>query len=177
MQGGDMKSRLWYFIIAFVALQVTALGQQPPVNSPLLEHLAGDWVLRGTVAGKPTTHDVHAEWVLDHHYLQVHEISREKTSSGKPQYEAMVYIAWNEKPKQHYSCAWLDVYGGLAQESIGLAVLKENELPFVFKDEGGETNFTNDFLYDPKTDSWEWRMDNVEKGASKPFARVKLTRK
>jgi hypothetical protein len=39
----------------------TASAQQPPVNSPLLDHFAGKWVLRGTVAGQPTTHDVEAE--------------------------------------------------------------------------------------------------------------------
>jgi len=56
-------------------------------------------------------------------------------------------------------------------------MLQENALPFVFKDEKGESTFSNDFIYDPKADSWEWRMDNVEKGVAKPFGRVKLTRK
>jgi hypothetical protein len=71
---------------------------------------------------------------------------------------------------------WLDVYGGLRGESIGLAAPKENELAFVFRDEHGETSFTNSFIYDPKTNTWENLLDNVVKGDAKPFARFKLTK-
>jgi hypothetical protein len=71
---------------------------------------------------------------------------------------------------------WLDVYGGLAAESIGVATPKENEIPFVFKNEKGSTWVTNDFLYHSASDTWEWRIDNIEKGAATPFARVQLTR-
>jgi hypothetical protein len=159
-----------------ILLVTAAAAQQPPVNSPLLDHLAGTWVMRGTIAGQQTTHDVNAQWVLGHHYLQIHEVSRESNSHGQPQYEAIIYVAWNGKPP-HYSCVWLDVYGGLSPESIGVAPPQEREIPFMFKDDKGETNFTNDFVYDAKADSWEWRMDNIVKGAAKPFGRVKLTRK
>jgi hypothetical protein len=113
--------------------------------------------------------------VLQHHYLRFHEVSRQKNDKGEAQYEATVFIGWNEKTKQ-YGCAWLDVYGGLTSESIGLATSKENELAFVFIDEHGETSFTNTFVYDPKTNSWENRLDNVVKGEADPFARFKLTR-
>lgn len=162
-------------LAAMMLLSVAAMAQQAPVNSPLLDHLAGHWVMRGSIAGRPTTHDVSAKWVMVHHYLQIREVSREKDSKGQPQYEATIYIAWNTKPA-HYSCVWLDVYGGLSLASIGTAVPRSNELPFVFKDDKGESTFTNDFLYDAKGHFWEWRMDNVEKGVAKPFARVKLTR-
>ena len=57
-----------------------------------------------------------------------------------------------------------------------MAAIKENEIPFVFKDEKGNTTFTNDFVYDAKADTWDWRMDNVDNGVAKPFARVTLTR-
>src|ERR1700683_3582561 len=121
----------------FVALIATA--QQPPVNSPLLDHLSGKWVLQGTVGKQTVTHDFDAEWVLQHHYLRFHEVSREKNDKGEPSYDATVFIGWNEKTKQ-YACVWLDVYGGLTTESIGVATPKEkekekekeNELAFVF---------------------------------------------
>jgi hypothetical protein len=171
-----MKNYPLLFAAMLMFMTSAAFAQQPPVNSPLLDHLAGDWVLTGTIAKKATTHDVRAEWVLGHHYLSIHEVSREKKSSGEPAYEAQIYIAWNEDPR-HYSCVWLDLFGGLSSESIGLADIKENELPFIFKDEKGVTQFTNDFVYDPKTDSWEWRLDNVENDKPIPCGRVKLTRK
>jgi hypothetical protein len=161
-------------LLAFCAAPVVA-GQQAPVNSPLLDHLVGQWVMRGTIAGQVTTHDVDAEWVLDHHYVHIHEVSREKNSQGKPQYEATIYVAWNDATKQ-YAAIWLDVYGGMSAESVGVADPKENELPFIFKDDKGAVGFSNDFVYDPKADTWEWRMDNVDKGVVKPFGRVKLKR-
>jgi hypothetical protein len=152
-----------------------AMAQQPPVSSPLLDHLAGKWLMEGTIAGQPTKHDIDAQWVLDHHYLRMHEVSREKKANGQPQYEATVFIAWNEQP-QHYSCVWLDVYGGLSVASIGVAPPSDRELAFLFKNDKGEPDFSNDFVYDPKADAWSDSLDNIVNGARKPFARVKLVR-
>lgn len=163
-------------IVLLLLLASLAAAQQPPVSSPILDHLAGHWVLRGTIAGKQTTHDVDAEWIIQHHYLRLHEVSREKDAKGQPLYEAMVFVGWIDASKT-YTCAWLDVYGGSSIQSIGVAEPAENKLPFVFKDEKGEVSFHNDFVYDPTADAWEWHMDNIDKGAAKPFGRVKLTRK
>jgi hypothetical protein len=126
-----------------------AVAQHPPVNSPLLDHLVGRWVLQGTIAGQDTTHEVNAEWVLEHHYLLIHEVSRQKNAKGEPQYQATIYIAWNEATKD-YACVWLDDYGGLTSTSIGVASPKENELSFVFKNEKGEVEFKNGFVYDAR---------------------------
>lgn len=162
-------------MVATLLAARTLIAQQAPVSSALLDHLAGKWLLQGSVGNQPVTHDFDAEWVLQHHYLRFHEVSREKNDKAEPQYEAMVFIGWNENTKQ-YACVWMDVYGGATVESIGLATPKENELAFVFTDEHGETSFTNTFTYDPKTNTWENRLDNVVKGVAKPFARFKLTK-
>jgi len=168
--------RLFSILLLLVFCMPAVLpAQQPPVNSPLLDRLVGNWVLQGTIAGQQTTHDVEAEWVLDHHYLRIHEISREKTSQGKPQYEATIYIAWNEAQKQ-YAAVWLDVYGGISSESIGIADPKQNGLMFIFKDEKGAVSVSNDFVYDAQSDTWQWLINNLDKGMVKPFARVTLKR-
>jgi hypothetical protein len=165
-------------LVATMFMSLTVTAQQAPVNSPLLDHLAGKWLLQGTVGKQSVTHDLDAEWVLQHHYLRFHEVSREKNDKGDPPYEATVFVGWNEKTRQ-YSCVWLDVYGGLTSESIGVAAPKEkekeNELAFVFTDEHGETSLTNTYVYDPRTNTWENRIDNIVKGEAKPFARFKLT--
>ena len=83
--------------------------------------------------------------------------------------------AGNEKTKQ-YACVWMDVYGGATPESIGLATPRENELAFVFSDEHGAASFTTTFIYDPKTNTWDNRLDNVAQGVAKPFARFNLTK-
>jgi hypothetical protein len=163
-------------LVAMTLTPLIAMAQPAPVNSPLLDHLAGKWLIQGTIRNQSATHDFEAQWVLQHHYLRFHEVSREKNDKNEPQYEAIVFIGWNEKTRQ-YACAWMDVYGGLTTESIGIATPKQNELAFVFTDEHGETTFTNTFVYDSKTNTWEDRLDNVEKGVAKPFARFHLTKR
>ena len=152
-----------------------ASAQQPPVQSALMDHLTGHWVLEGTLAKKQTVHDVTAEWVLGHHYVRVHEISREKKPDGTPQYEAMIFVAWNEEPKR-YSCGWLDVFGGLTTASVAFAPPSQSELAFVFKDEKGNVWFTNTWVYDAKSDTWEWTLDNVKDGKHTTFGHVTLKR-
>lgn len=167
-----MKKLAAIFIVLFAS---AAVAQRPPVNSPLLDHLVGKWILQGTIAGRQTTHDVTGEWVANHQYLRLHEVSREKTADGKPQYDAFIHIGWNDA-KKLYPILFLDNFWGIGPEAIGAAAPKDNELLFLWKDEKGAVGFTNDFLYDPKTDSWQWIMDNVVNGTHKPFGRVKLTR-
>src|ERR1700734_3605899 len=121
-------------MLAAILAALTVMAQQAPVNSPLLDHLAGKWLLPGTVGKQPVTHDVDAEWVLQHHYLLFREVSREKNDKGEPQYEATVFIGWNEKTRQ-YGCTWMDVYGGGNPETIGVATPKEKGFTFVFKEE------------------------------------------
>jgi hypothetical protein len=168
-----MKKTIAIFTILLAC--ATASAQQASVPSPLLDHLTGHWVLRGEIAGKQTTHDVEADWVIQHHYVRIHEVSRDKDAKGQPQYEALVFVSWTETPKA-YTCVWLDVLGGSSIESIGVAEPSENTLPFVFKNEKGEVSFHNDFIYTPAAGTWEWRMDNIDKGIAKQFGRVKLTR-
>lgn len=162
------------FVAMLLAARISA-AQQPPVDSSLLDHLAGKWVMQGTVGKQAVTHDLEAEWSLQHHYLRFRETSRDKNAKGEPQYDAIVFIGWNQKTGQ-YSCVWLDVYGGLTTESIGVATPKEDELAFVFTNEQGEKSFTNTFMYDAKTNTWDNRLDNIVKGAAQPFARFKLTK-
>jgi len=64
----------------------------------------------------------------------------------------------------------------LTPASLAIAEPKENDLRFVFKDEKGNVWFTNELVYDPKSDTWEWKLDNVQNGVSKDFGRVKFTR-
>ena len=168
-----MKNQI--VLLAILLGSALAAAQQAPLTSPILDRLTGHWVLRGEIAGKPTTHDVDGEWVIQHHYVQLHEVSRDKDAKGQPQYEAMILVGYRDATKT-YTCVWLDLYGGAAIESIGVAEPAENKLPFVFKDEKGEVSFRNDFVYDPGAKTWEWRMDNIDKGVAKPFGRVKLSR-
>jgi hypothetical protein len=151
-----------------------AAAQQPTFRDALMDRLVGDWVLSGTINGHATTHDIRAEWVLNHQYVRIHETSRETNAGGEPAYDAFVFIGWNAGIKQ-YSCAWLDVYGSISAESIAYADPSGDKLAFLFKAPDGDFHTT--FAYDEKTNSWEMKMDSEAKGRLEPYARTVLTSK
>jgi hypothetical protein len=159
-----------------LALGALAVGQQPQptFHDELLDHFQDSWVLQGTIAGKETTHDLTNDWVLNHQYLRIHEVSREKNAQGNPAYEAMVFIGWDQ-PNNRYFAIWLDIWGGFGKATVGYAPHSGDEIHFLFND--GKSDFHTTFLYDRKADRWEWRMDNEENGKLTPFARVKLTKR
>jgi len=151
-------------------------AQKTSFQDSLLEHMTGTWVLVGTIDGQQTTHDVTASWILQHQYLQIREISREKDSTGKALYEAQVTIDWNAK-LHHYSCLWLDITagGGISSGVLGIAERKGDTLPFLFNI--GGSLFHTTFVYNAAMDTWQWLMDGEEKGVLQPFARMEMTRK
>ena len=151
-------------------------AQIPAAPAALLNHLAGTWVLQGTIAGKPTTHDVHAEWVLNHEYLELHETSREKNAGGVPAYEAIIYIGWDAKAQQ-YVCLWLDSTSGdgLSSGILARANQSGDSIPFVFKLSASDQIHTT-FSYDKAADTWQWIIDNIANEKTRRFADVRLNR-
>jgi hypothetical protein len=170
-----MKSILG--ILALIAIAaLSASGQQPPRQDPLLDHMTGNWILQGTIAGHETTHDIESEWVLRHEYIRIRETSREKNAQGQPAYEAIVFIGWDTVSSQ-YTCLWLDTTGGngLSGDAIGHGKRSGDEIAFFFESKDG--NFHTTFVYSKSSDTWQWIMDNEIAGKLSPFARLKLTRK
>ena len=168
--------RYFSFFFCFTLYSLTASSQQTMFQDSLLDHMVGNWVLQGTIAGKETIHDIRATWVLDHEYVQLQETSREKKASGNAEYEAIVYIGWDQ-PSSQYACMWLDNTGGggLNGQAIGHAKKNDNEIAFLFTGSDG-SNFHTAFAYDRKSDVWRWIMDSEEKSKLVPFARVTLKR-
>jgi hypothetical protein len=174
--GHTLKTNVAILALFVLAVFSTA-AQQPTPKDPLLDRLTGSWILRGTIAGHETTHDIDSEWVLNHEYLRLHETSREKNAQGQPAYEAIVFIEWDESSNQ-YRCLWLDSTGGgglsapIAQGKRG-----DDEIAFMFRDKEKDSDVHTTFAYSKVTDSWKWLIDNEDGGKLTPFARVKLTRK
>ena len=155
------------------AQQDTTRGFQ----DPLLDRLAGTWVLKGMMAGNDVVHDVVAEWVTGHQYLRFVELSREREDDGARVYEAIVFIGWDAE-HERYACLWLDSTGGsgLVNGIIGYATPDGDRLAFLF-DFGNGTHFHTTFNYDRDRDVWEWRMDSERNGGLQPFARAAMTRR
>lgn len=162
-----------FFLIALTP--VSAFAQQSTFQDSLLDRMTGKWVLQGTIGGSETTHDIISEWVLDHQYVQLREVSREKGTNGKPLYEATVFICWEQKINQ-YSCLWLDNTGngGLSPQAVGHAKSNGDRIEVIFNYAGGVFHTT--FAYNRNTDTWQWFMDDDANGKLQPFARVKLTK-
>lgn len=154
-----------------------ALGQaQSRDPSSLLNHLAGSWLLKGTIAGKRTTQDVQARWILHHEYLELHEVSREKDGQGEPAYEATILVSWDPKVNQ-YACLWLDstAGGALTSQVTCRAKPSGDSIPFVFTISPSDSIHTT-FSYRETSDTWQWLIDNVTGGKSDRFADVELSR-
>ena len=149
---------------------------QTPDPLTLLDHLAGNWVLQGEIAGKQTTHDVQGQWILRHEYLQLHEVSRESDSSGKPAYEAVVLISWDAKANQ-YSCLWLDstAGGALSSQVTCRANPSGDSIPFIFAISPSQLLRTT-FTYRGSNDTWRWLIEDETNGKKETFANVELSR-
>jgi hypothetical protein len=170
-----MKTAL-YVVAICLLVPAPAMAQQQGFQDSLLDQMVGSWVLKGTIDGAETTHDILAEWVLGHQYLRFHEVAREKDSSGAPAYEAIVFIGWDQ-PTGRYACLWLDVTGGggLSAQAIGHAEPGVDELAFLF-DTGDGSAIHTTFAYNREADTWQWLIDNDNEGRRSTFARVTLTR-
>jgi hypothetical protein len=172
-----MKTSLAILALLFMT-SFSALAQEPTTKDPLLDRLAGSWILHGTIAGRETTHDIESEWVLSHEYLRLHETSREKNTQGQPAYEAIVFIEWDE-PSKEYRCLWLDSTGGGGLSAPTAQGKRGNdEIAFLFRDKDDkDSGVHTTFVYNKGVDTWSWLIDNEDGGKLTPFARVKLTRK
>ncbi|HWA03620.1 MAG TPA: hypothetical protein VG819_08830 [Rhizomicrobium sp.] len=153
-----------------------AIAQQATFHDPLVDHLAGHWVLTGQMDKGAVTHDIGAEWVLAHQYLKLDEVSREKNKDGSPIYQATVYIGW-DAGKKIYDCVWLDDYGSISTQSLGYAKPDGNRLAFVFHNRDDAGTFHTTFTWHPEKGSWSMDMDNVTPaGKTEAFARTVLSR-
>jgi hypothetical protein len=169
-----MKKILPIFTL-IIAATFSAAAQAPASVDPLLGHMTGNWVLQGVIAGSQTTHDIESDWVLNHEYIRLQETSREKNAQGNPAYEAIVFIGW-DKSSGDYTCLWLDSTegGGINAQAIAHGTRSGDQIAFLFNFNG---IFHTTFVYNKSADTWQWIMDNDDKGKLLPFARVKLTRK
>jgi hypothetical protein len=161
--------------VAGILLCASAFAQQATFNDPLVDRLAGKWVLTGQMDKGPVTHDITAEWVLAHQYLEINEVSREKNKDGSPVYQAKVFIGW-DAGKKIYDVVWLDDYGSISTQSLGYATPSGNSLAFVFHNRDDSGGFHTTFTWHPEAGTWSMDMDNVTPaGKTEPFARTVLS--
>lgn len=141
-------------LVAIPLLVVSARlpAQALPADS-LFDRLIGHWVLRGTIARQSTIHDVTFDWMLGREYVQMHEVSRERTASGTPAYEAVVLFGRDPRSGE-YACLWLDNTGASAfdPQGTGRGAVAGDSVHFVFH-YTQTTGFHTTFVFSRETDS------------------------
>ncbi|HET7207648.1 MAG TPA: DUF1579 family protein [Terriglobales bacterium] len=129
-------------------------GPKRPLYDDLLDRMAGAWRLTGLVAGGNANHDVRAEWILNHQFLQVHEKAVD-SSGGNPPYEAFFIIGY-DNASERYVTHLVDIYGGRFSETLGFGKRAGNSLELVFEYPDGP--FRTVFEWRPEKSEWHWRM-------------------
>jgi hypothetical protein len=163
-------------IFAFVVVILLELadaggaGPPPPLEDHFLDNFVGDWkVERKMGKVRVVESSVRGEWVLQHHFLQLHY-----GAGGKaPEYEALVHIGFIDSDKT-YVCYWIDVWGA-GYDGPGQGKIDDKLLSIEFKFGHGE--LTNKFTFDPQTKTWTSLIRQQEKGEWKTFAEEKWIRK
>lgn len=152
-----------------------AYAQSPAAwHDDLVDHLAGNWKMEGPVMGRQGHHDVHAEWVLGHQFLRVHEITSSDAPSVERRYEADWYLGY-DSVSERYVLHLMDLFGARFSETLGYGVREGNEIRFVFEYPDGPFHTT--YRWMAEKDSWEWEMKQKDKdGKWASFADLKLTR-
>lgn len=157
---------------------VTAMKKILPIQDEqaLLDKMTGRWTMSGQIRGAQTVQDVDAKWVLNHEYIELHEISRERNSEGKPQYEAIIHISWDPR-QRHFACLWLDTSGVTSFAPVGIGHLNSDQNAIVFTFGSATDGLETTFAFDGASRRWSWNIDDRTAGKHSPFARLALIRK
>ena len=164
-------------ILAFVA-PATAQAPEPPLDGPrrtlqdsLLDQLAGDWTMAGRVRGRPATYAFHAEWVLNHQFLEL----KMRDVTEPPGYQATVYLGY-DNASERYVSHWLDAFGGRFSETLGYGRRAGSAIRLVFEYPDGPFHTT--FTWEGKERGWTVLMeDRGPGGVWEEFASYTLRRK
>jgi hypothetical protein len=156
-------------------LPASAWADETLSPTELLDRLTGDWVMTGMVDGEQVVHEVTGEWILEDGYLMLHELSRQQDATGRPAYEAVVIISW-EEVNGEFKCLWLDTTAntGLDDPVIGIATPAGHDIAFVWT--GEENRFHNTFSCDDGEGTWRWVLRSERDGEFALFADVTLKR-
>lgn len=156
--------------LLIIGVGLAAAASPPELNDAFLDRFVGEWRVERTMRGRMVDTHVRAEWVLKHHFVELHYGAGE----AQPEYEAMVFIGFDDANKA-YVCHWVDVFGG-KYSLLGRGKIDDKMLALEFRFGEKQDEITNKFTFDPETKSWTSVIRQVENGEWKTFAEEKWTR-
>jgi hypothetical protein len=136
--------------------------------------MAGTWKVEGQIMGREVHHEVHADWVLNHQFLRLHEKTAAEAPKSEQRYEAFWYLGYDPISKR-YVLHLIDIFGARYSETLGYGIREGNRIHFVFEYPDGPFHTT--YIWNPQKDTWEWLIEQKGKnGKWTRFADLKLTR-
>jgi hypothetical protein len=160
------QTRISLPFAALLAIAPLAVAAAEPIDGPkvkfidpFIENLAGDWDLTRSIRGRTVKNTVKAEWVLDHHFLQLHM----KDVAVPPMYEAIVLIGYSNADKE-YVAHWCDVFGG-RYSAVGRGKLVGDHIEFAFQYPDGP--FYNTFTWNGDERTWTMKLENGAPGGQR----------
>lgn len=158
-------------LIAGVPLHAQESSRGKGLNDPLLDKLVGDWNVERTFGnGRAAKNFVHGEWVLQHHFVELHY----RDTATPSAYEAIALIGYDNIGKR-YICHWADNFGG-AYSDDGFALRDEGSNALDFKFESHNGQIENRFVFDPQSGAWTSTIQQTEKDKWKLFCRDQFVR-
>jgi hypothetical protein len=146
-------------------------GPHRTFQDPLLDQLAGEWSMAGTVRSRPVAYRLRAEWVLGHQFLRLEM----RDAAEPPAYQAVVFVGYDHA-SERYVAHWLDAFGGRASETLGFGQRSGSSIRLVFEYPDGP--FHTSFALDAANGTWSILMRNRGKGGAwQDFARYTAVRK
>jgi hypothetical protein len=133
--------------------------QQPPLQSELLDQLAGVWAVTGTTLGQPVHEEANAEWVLGHQFLRIHR----KQIDGPG--ESVVHVGFDMVLKRFVAFR-LDSLGARGGETLGYGLQKGDALEFNF--DYPSTLFRETWSWDAKEKTWQFLVELQRKNSKGP---------
>lgn len=162
--------------VLLVALSPAPLAAQTPTpwHDDLVDQMTGSWKLGGQVMGREAHHDVQAEWVLNHQFVRIHEMTSASAPAEEHKYEATWFLGY-DSVSERYVLHLFDMFGARFSETLGYGIRDGDAIRFVFEYPDGPFHTT--FRWSREKDSWEWVMEQKNKdGKWTNFADLKLTR-
>ena len=149
-------------------LSAQALPGPPAV--PLLEHLIGDWTVKGVVGTHPVQYRMDGRWTLQHRYVELH---MQDVKHRPAQYEARVFIG-PDTVSDRVLAHWMDSFGAAYSVPPATGVVHGDSLLLDFPYPTGA--FHDSFVFDRARKTWAIRLDTADgKGGWKRFAEYRAT--
>jgi hypothetical protein len=160
-------------VTTLVAQSVPSPPLSPPVQSDLLDQLAGAWDITGTTGSRPVHERADAEWVLGHEFLRIHR----KQLDGPG--ESVVHVGFDTFLKRFVAFRVDSLTGAHGAETLGYGLQKaDNKLEFDF--EYPSSLWRETWTWDAKEKTWQFMVEVAKKDPKginyTPFSTLTLRR-